>query len=334
MKKKIVLIGCGKIFSKHVSAIYKNKKKFKLVGICDENKKKLDNININVKKFLSLNQLINSKLDFDIATICSPSGLHKNQAIKMLKHKKHVLVEKPMALTSSDCNKMILESKKNKKELFVCLQNRFNPTIIELKKILLKKKLGKIYMINCNIFWHRSQKYYDQDNWRGTKNLDGGALMNQSIHFIDLLMWLFGETVTSQVLRAKLGRNIETEDSAIINILFKKNILCSVSATILTNDKNYEGSITVLGEKGKIKIGGISLNKIIDWNINNKEMSIKQKKKIYLENKNTYKSGHQYIYNEISKYLDKKKSNVIKGLQGAKSVYFIDNIYKKNKLIR
>ena len=116
MKKKIVLIGCGKIFSKHVSAIYKNKKKFKLVGICDENKKKLDNININVKKFLNLNQLINSKLDFDIATICSPSGLHKNQAIKMLKHKKHVLVEKPMALTSSDCNKMILESKKNKKQ--------------------------------------------------------------------------------------------------------------------------------------------------------------------------------------------------------------------------
>ena len=333
-KKKVVIIGCGKIFYKHVFAINKNKNHFDLVGICDDNKKKLNKININVKKFTSIREIIKSKIDFDIASICSPSGLHKSQAIELLKYKKHVLVEKPMALTSVDCNKMILASKKNKKKLFICLQNRFNPTIIELKKILLKKKLGNIYLVNCNIFWHRSQKYYDQDFWRGTKNLDGGALMNQSIHFIDLLIWLLGKPKKKQVLRARLGRNIETEDTAVMNILFERNAICSFSSTMLSSNKNYEGSITFLGEKGTIKIGGTSLNKIIDWNINGKEMTNIKKKQINFENKKRYKSGHQYIYSEISKYLDKKKSDIILGEQGATSINFIDNIYKKNKLIK
>ena len=189
---KIALIGCGKISKKHIEALSQNEKKFELVAVCDENISKLNKIKINVKKFKNIKSLIRSKIDFDLATITTPSGYHKSHAISILKSKKNVLVEKPMSLNFRDCKKMIISAKKNKKKIFVCLQSRFNPIIIKLKKVIEQKKLGKIYHVDSRIFWHRPQKYYNQDLWRGTKKLDGGVLMNQAIHFIDLLTWLFG----------------------------------------------------------------------------------------------------------------------------------------------
>ena len=223
--------------------------------------------------------MLKKQLDLDLISICTPSGLHKTHAVQCLKKGVNVLIEKPMALNKNDA-KEIINFEKNIKKIFVCLQNRYNPTIQILKKALDKGELGKIYFVNVNIFWNRDQKYYDQDKWRGTKKFDGGALMNQSIHFVDLLIWLFGPIQKKQILRSRLARKIETEDTAAINIFFKKNILCSFSSTMLVNNKNYEGSITIIGEKGTVKIGGIALNEIIDWNINGKEMKSVKKKKL------------------------------------------------------
>lgn len=332
-KIKVAILGCGRISKKHIEAIADNSSKFDLTALCDENKIKLDKTKINIIKFSSIKKLLNSNIPYDLVSICTPSGLHKTHAVQCLKKGINVLIEKPMALTNKDAQIIINEGTRSKKKIFICLQNRFNPTIKLLKKTLDEKKLGKIFFINVNILWNRDQSYYDQDNWRGTKKMDGGALMNQSIHFIDLVIWLFGSAKKIQILRSRLARKIETEDSACINMLLKKNILCSISSTMLVSQENYEGSITIIAEKGTIKIGGIALNEIIKWNINNKEMSIKEKKKINYNLKSVYGSGHKYIYEEIYKSLNNQKSDAVNGKDGILSVNFIDKLYKKNNLL-
>ena len=156
--------------------------------------------------------------------------------------------------------------------------------------------------------------------------------MNQSIHFVDILIWLFGPIKQKQILRSKLARKIETEDTASINIFFKKKILCSFSTTMLVNNKNYEGSITIIGQKGTVKIGGVALNEIVDWNINGKEMSTVKKKKINYKLSSVYGDGHKLIYKKKYKNLKKYKSRTVLGKDGIKSVEFIDDLYKSSKL--
>ena len=330
-KINIGIVGMGRISAKHISAVKKNKKYFNLKAFCDENMSKL-NSHLNILKFNSLNQMLKKKLHLDLISICTPSGLHKLHAIQCLKKGVNVLIEKPMALNKKDAKEIISIGKKYKKKIFVCLQNRYNPTVQLLKKAIETGKLGKIYFVNVNIFWNRDQNYYNQDKWRGTKKFDGGALMNQSIHFVDILIWLFGPIKQKQILRSKLARKIETEDTASINIFFKKKILCSFSTTMLVNNKNYEGSITIIGQKGTVKIGGVALNEIVDWNINGKEMSTVKKKKINYKLSSVYGDGHKLIYKEIYKNLKKYKSRTVLGKDGIKSVEFIDDLYKSSKL--
>ncbi len=330
-KINVGILGIGRISNKHITAIKKNSKFLNLKALCDFKKEKLNQFS-NVSKFNSLNQMLKKQLDLDLISICTPSGLHMTHAVQCLKKGVNVLIEKPMALNKNDAKEIINFGKKYKKKIFVCLQNRYNPTIQILKKALDNGELGKIYFVNVNIFWNRDQKYYDQDKWRGTKKFDGGALMNQSIHFVDLLIWLFGPIQKKQILRSRLARKIETEDTAAINIFFKKNILCSFSSTMLVNNKNYEGSITIIGEKGTVKIGGIALNEIIDWNINGKEMKSVKKKKINYKLSSVYGDGHKLIYKEIYKNLKKYKSTVVSGKDGIKSVEFINDLYKSSRI--
>ena len=330
-KLNVGILGIGRISNKHILALKKNRNYYKILALCDNNNNKL-NFNINALKFKSLNQMLNKKLKFNLISICTPSGLHKSPAIQCLKKGVNVLIEKPMDLIRKDGNEIIKAGKKYKKKIFVCLQNRYNPTIQLLKKAIDNNKFGKIYFVSVNVFWNRGQNYYDQDKWRGTKKFDGGALMNQSIHFIDLLIWLFGPIKKKQIMRSKLARKIETEDTASINIHFRKNILCSFSSTMLVNNKNYEGSITVIGEKGTVKIGGIALNEIIDWNENGKEMTNLKKKKINYKLSSVYGDGHKLLYKEIYKYLKKFKSDPVLGNDGIKSVNFIDDLYKSSRL--
>ena len=186
-KLNVGILGIGRISNKHILALKKNRNFFKILALCDNNNNKL-NFNINALKFKSLNQMLNKKLKLNLISICTPSGLHKSHAIQCLKKGINVLIEKPMALNRKDGNEIIKAGKKYKKKIFVCLQNRYNPTIQLLKKAIDNNNFGKIYFVSVNIFWNREQNYYDKDKWRGTKKLDGGALMNQSIHFIDLLL--------------------------------------------------------------------------------------------------------------------------------------------------
>ena len=268
---------CGKIFYKHLKAITYNKKYFELIEICDVNTSKLKKIKLlnNIAKFDNFNKFIkNSRADLIILT--SPNNLHTKQSIIACRFNKHVVTEKPMALSYNNSVKMVTQFRKKNLHLFVVKQIRYNPIINELKKIIKKNIFGKLHLINMNIFWNRSQEYYDSEKWRGSKKMDGGVFLNQTSHYLDILINLFGEVYKVKSFMTKTRKNIDVEDTAASILFFKSGMIGSFNVTMLNFDGNLETSLSVIGEKGTVKIGGKNLNKINYWSFkNNKYNSLK-----------------------------------------------------------
>jgi len=266
-KIKIAIVGCGRISQKHFEAIKKHNKDIKLVAICDNNpsvlKQTIKQLN-NVSAYANLESMLNQESP-DIITLCTPSGLHAKQTIEIARVGIHVISEKPMATRWIDGVSMVNICDTNKVRLFVVKQNRRNTTLQLLKRAFEEKRFGRIFMVNINVFWMRPQQYYDQAEWRGTWDLDGGAFMNQASHYVDLIDWLIGPVDCVQAMTGTLDRNIEVEDSGVLNIKWRNGALGSMNVTMLTYPKNLEGSITILGEKGTVKIGGIAVNEIQHW---------------------------------------------------------------------
>ncbi len=331
MKKiNIAIVGLGRISTKHIDAILKNKRFFNLVAVCDNDKSKLLKIskNINTQIYDSFDKLLLDK-KVELISLCTPSGLHASQAIKAFKYNKKVITEKPMATNLKDANDMIRSAKKYKSMLFVVKQNRFNPTLSFIKNLIDKNALGRIYMFHSNVFWHRSQSYYNSDKWRGTIKYDGGALMNQASHYIDLIDWFFGPIKKINSFTSTLKRKIEVEDTAIIN--FKtKNSLGSLAVTMLSYEKNFEGSLTIISEKGSIKIGGLALNSIKEINLKNKKIEDKLKKLSY-NIENIYGNGHVPYYQNIGMTLNNKAKPSTDGHEGLKSLKLIIKSYESSK---
>ncbi len=333
MKKiyKIGLIGIGKISSKHIEAIQKNKN-FQLVAICDVNTKNLLKYK-NIKHYTHYTTMLQNK-DIDIISICSPSGLHSRQAILASKYSKIVVTEKPMATDIKDALSMIKQFNNKKLRLFVVKQLRFNPSLVKIKDILSKNMLGKIYMVQSNIFWNRSQKYYDSSKWRGTLKMDGGAMLNQSSHFIDLINWFCGPITEVSSFNATLARKIKVEDTSIINFKSKNNTYGSISISMLNYEKNFESSISLICEKGSIKIKGQLLDEIEHINLKDKKLE----KKIITTFKSNYsinKNFHIMFYKSIYNTLIKKKNNevsTVSGFEGLKSLQIIFSAKKSSKL--
>ena len=253
-KIKFALVGCGRISKNHFDALKFHSEEAELVGVCDINPEVLDAHvkELNVEGFSSLESMVDS-VDADIYSLCTPSGLHAQQSILISQHKKHVMSEKPMATRWADGIAMTRAAEEAGTHLFVVKQNRHNPTLQLLKKAFLEKRFGRIYMANVNVFWTRPQEYYDQADWRGTWELDGGALMNQASHYVDLLDWLVGPLESVQGYMSTLARNIEVEDTATFSLKWRSGTLGSINVTMLTYPKNMEGSITIIGEKGTVK---------------------------------------------------------------------------------
>lgn len=324
MKKiKIALIGCGRISYKHFEAI-KKIKNLELLAICDTNKKKLILPEYKIKKYTNIDDLLKvHKHELDIISICTPSGFHKEHTIKVLKNKINVICEKPMALNYLDGVKMVKNAKKNNVNLYIVKQNRFNPTLIELKKHVDQKKFGKIRLVTVNVFWNRDQNYYNQAKWRGTKKLDGGAIMNQASHYVDLICWLFGGFKQLMAFKSKI-RQIQTEDTAVINFKLKKDIIGSLNVTMCTPNKNFEGSITIIGEKGLVKIGGIALNKINHWEFDKSDHT----PRVDYDIKNVYGNGHLPMYESIANKISKNKDKSNHNEENLKTLKFLTSIYR------
>ena len=338
MKKlKFAIVGCGRIAHRHAEHI---SNQGELIAVCDVDKNKVNYFSEKYKAtpFLSLSNLLSDSLDVDVITICTPNGVHAEQAIAILNAGYHVLCEKPMATNVYNCGQMIQAAEKSNKRLFIVKQNRFNPPVQEIMKLIKEGVLGKIYSVQLNCFWNRNDGYYNDSDWKGSKELDGGTLFTQFSHFIDLLYWMIGDVKSVYALTENFNHQniIDFEDAGVVALQFYSGAIGTINYTVNSNSKNMEGSITIFGEKGTVKIGGEYLNELEYQNIDNYEI-----KNLPLGNPpNNYgkyvgsMSNHGNVYENVTDVLTNRGVISTNMFEGLKTVEIIEKIYtsaKKNK---
>jgi UDP-N-acetyl-2-amino-2-deoxyglucuronate dehydrogenase len=341
-KIKFAVVGCGHIGKRHASMIEGNCN-FELVALCDTKPKEelgLDNFN-NAFFFNSLDAMIQAGISIDAVAIASPNGFHQEHAIKILDNDWHVVIEKPMALSKIGCEEIIFKALQKHKQVFCVMQNRYSPPSVWLKEVLEAGLLGKIFMVQINCYWNRDDRYYKPDtitgrptSWHGTKSLDGGTLFTQFSHFIDLMYWYFGDitNINSRFSDFTHQRSTDFEDSGFISFDFIGGGIGSLNYSTAVWDKNLESSITIIAEKGSIKVGGQYMNEVEYCHISGYEMPV-------LSDSNPpndyghYKgsaANHHYIYENIFKVITGKESITTNALEGMKVVEIIEKIYRIN----
>lgn len=327
-KIRFGVIGCGRISGKHFEAIKQHSDNAELTAVCDVDEEVLHQITkqLDVKGFTSFDELLKES-DIDVAVLCTPSGLHPEQAINAAKAGKHVVTEKPMATRFADGKRMVRICDEQGIHLFVVKQNRLNPTLQLLKNAINKRRFGRIYMVNINVFWTRPQSYYDQAKWRGTWEFDGGALMNQASHYVDLLDWLIGPIESVHAYTSTLERNIEVEDTGVANIKWRSGALGSVNVTMLTYPKNLEGSITILGEKGTVQVGGVAVNEIKHWEFSEPDDDDEKINNANYETESVYGIGHPLYYNNVIGALRGEAKAETDGREGLRSLETLIAMY-------
>ncbi|MEQ8426931.1 MAG: Gfo/Idh/MocA family oxidoreductase [Gammaproteobacteria bacterium] len=328
-KIKFGIVGCGRIAGKHIDAIQQHREQAELVALCDTDAGVLkERCNeLELPGYANIESLL-EQADIDIAVLCTPSGLHPEQAITVAKSGKHVITEKPMATRFADGKRMVRVCDEHSVHLFVVKQNRLNPTLQLLKNAIVQRRFGRIYMVNINVFWTRPQEYYDSAKWRGTWEFDGGAFMNQASHYIDLLDWLIGPIESVHAYTATLDRNIEVEDSGVANIKWRSGAMGSINVTMLTYPKNLEGSITILGEKGTVQVGGVAVNEIKHWEFAEKNEDDEKVKNANYETSSVYGIGHPIYYDNVIKVLQGSASPETDGREGLRSLELLIAMYQ------
>ena len=319
-KIKVAVVGCGRISEKHFESICIYSDDLDLVSICDTDNKRLNDCHKKYKanKYFNLEEMLKTE-KLDIVVICTPSGIHAKQTELCARYKVHVITEKPMATRWQDGVNMVRVCDEENVKLFVVKQNRFNTTLQLLKRAILEKRFGKIHMVHINVFWTRPQEYYDQADWRGTWEFDGGAFMNQASHYVDLLDWLIGPIDKVQAMMSTT-RNIEVEDSGVLNIKWRNGALGSMSVTMLTYPNNLEGSITILGEKGSVRVGGVAVNDIQHWEFDKPKNYDNNIQEANYETTSVYGFGHPLYYKNVIDVLLGKCEPETDGREGLKSL--------------
>ncbi len=299
-KIKIAIVGCGRISKNHFLSIEKHSADLELVGVCDNDFSiaKEYGKKYNVPAYEHYSSMLR-ECHADIISLCTPSGLHANQTILAARHGKHVITEKPMATRWNDGLRMVEACDKADVRLFVIKQNRYNSTLQLLKRAINEKRFGKIHMVHLNVFWTRPQEYYDSAKWRGTWEMDGGALMNQASHYVDLLEWLIGPIADVQAMTGTQARDIQVEDSGVLNVRWRSGTLGSMAVTMLTYPKNLEGSITVLGENGSVRVGGVAVNDIQLWEFVDSKDYDEEIKNANYDTTSVYGFGHPRYFKNI-----------------------------------
>lgn len=332
---RFAIVGCGRIARRHAEQIHRFGY---LQAVCDIITAKADALaaQYNAHTYYTTAALLLQQQTIDIVVVCTPNGLHAIHAIEALEAGMHVLCEKPMAISSKDCKSMMTAAEKNKKQLFIVKQNRFNPPVVAVKNMLDKGALGKIFSVQLNCYWNRNTDYY-KDSWKGTKELDGGTLFTQFSHFIDLLYWYFGDVKKVQAMLSNLAHKniIEFEDTGIVNMEFGSGVLCGMHYTVNSHEKNMEGSLTIFAEKGTVKIGGEYLNKLEYQNIDN--YSIENLPESNAANDyGSYTgsmSNHDKVYENMVDVLLHNAPSYANAYDGLKTVEIIEKIYKAARYV-
>jgi predicted dehydrogenase len=328
---RFVLIGCGRIAKRHSELLgHKQIEGAQLVAVCDTNFDKAKEIGerFSVPYFKDMDKML-QKENVDVAVVLTPSGLHAEHVINIAKYGVDIMVEKPMALTLGDADAMIEACDINNCRLFVVKQNRFNVPVVKLREAHQNKRFGELILGTVRVRWARHQAYYDQDEWRGTWAMDGGVLTNQASHHVDMLEWMMGD-VESVFARATTAlANIEAEDTAVVTLKFKNGALGIIEATTATRPSDLEGSISILGSKGNVVIGGFAVNQMQSWAFEDYQDNDDKVLEEYSVNPpNVYGFGHQAYYEHVVDCISHKGKNLVDGLQGRKSIELISAIYE------
>ena len=324
------IVGMGFIADKHISAI-QNTKDAHLYAICDTNPDRLTIEDPTVKKYTDLEAMLKENPEIDVVNICVPSGLHARLTKVVAKYNKHIITEKPMALTSSDAEEMITIAEEQDIKLAIVHPNRFRPAILELKKLMDQDGLGKISHSNITVRWNRNQAYYDQAPWRGTKAFDGGVLMNQAIHSLDLLIWLLGPVKSVQGHVATRLRNIESEDVAMGLVEFHDGSLAVIESATTIYPENLEESISIFGEKGSVKISGKNALYIETWNVEGFSTEEVLSLKESIDADPWGKKGHDCIIEDMVEALKMDRQPAIDGNAGLSPVKLIEAIIESSE---
>ena len=327
-KIRFALVGCGRISANHIESIERHGDRAELVAVCDVDPEALAAAaaRTGAAPFASLDALLAGS-DAEVVVLATPSGLHSAQAIRCAGAGRHVVTEKPMATRWEDGKAMVQACDAAGVLLYVVKQNRRNATLQLLKRAVEQKRFGRIYMVNVNVFWTRPQSYYDSSDWRGTWEFDGGAFMNQASHYVDLLDWLIGPVESVQAYTATLARDIQVEDTGVLSVRWRTGALGSMNVTMLTYPKNLEGSITILGERGTVRLGGVAVNRIDHWEFAEPTADDELVAQASYETTSVYGFGHPLYYDNVIRSLRGEAEQETDGREGLRSLELLIATY-------
>jgi len=330
---RFALVGCGRIANKHAEILSSGSvRRANLSAVCDLKKERAKRYGekYGVPWFTDMNRMMESEYErIDVINILTESGNHADNTIELARYGKSIVVEKPMALMLEDADRMIKACDEAGIRLFVVKQNRYNYPVVKLREALVKGRFGKLVMGTVRVRWCRTQEYYDQDSWRGTWGMDGGVFANQASHHIDLLEWMLGEPESVFAKSTTALVNIETEDTGVAVIQFRNGALGIVEATTATRPKDLEGSVSILGEKGTVEIGGFAVNEMKTWNFMETEEGDDKVTSIYRQNPpDVYGFGHVAYFDHVIDSIVNRKPALVDGLEGRKSLELITAIYE------
>ncbi|TKG97457.1 Gfo/Idh/MocA family oxidoreductase [Puteibacter caeruleilacunae] len=329
---RFAIVGCGHIGKRHAEMISGNSD-CELAALCDIRDKEGCGVSgYDVPFFNSIEELLNEGPTIDVINICTPNGLHTQQTIKVLEHGCHVVCEKPISLKRSDAEQMIYKSLEVGKHIFAVMQNRYSPPSVWLKELIENKRLGKIFMVQINCYWNRDARYYTAGNWHGTQQMDGGTLFTQFSHFVDIMYWLFGDIKNIQANISDFNHQDLTdfEDTGAILFDFVNEGMGTFNFSTAIYDKNMESSMTVIGEKGSVKVAGQYMDKVEYCHIENYTLP-KLAPSNPPNNYGLYKGSAQNHHLIIQNVVDKLKGNTpitTNALEGMKVVDIIERMYK------
>lgn len=327
------IVGCGRIGQRHAEHIVNNGI---LAAVCDVDSEKnlAMESKYKCKTYLGLEEMLHGEEKLDVVAICTPNGLHAQHTISILRAGVHALCEKPMALTVQDCGEMIKEAEKASKRLFIVKQNRFNPPVVAVKRVIDEGRLGKLFSVQLSCFWNRNNAYYE-NSWKGTKGMDGGTLFTQFSHFIDLLYWMVGDVRHVHSITGNFNHKdiIEFDDNGVVTLEFYDGTIGTINYTVNSYGRNMEGSLTIFGEKGTVKIGGQYLNELEYQNIEDykiENLPAGNPPNNYGQYQGSM-SNHDKVYENVVNVLNHSGVIATNGFEGLKTVEIIDKIYSSAK---
>lgn len=325
------LVGCGRIAKRHSELLGNGQiANARLAGVCDivANRARALGQQFGIPDFTDMHEMM-AAVNPDVAVVLTESGLHGEHVVALARHGKHLVVEKPMALTLTDADAMIEACDRAGVKLFVIKQNRFNVPVVKVREALEQGRFGKLVMGTVRVRWCRTQAYYDQDPWRGTWAYDGGVLTNQASHHIDMLEWMMGDVESVFAMSRTALVDIETEDTAVVMVRFTNGALGVIEATTATRPKDLEGSLSLLGQGGTVEVGGFAVNEMKTWNFVDKLPGDDKVMERYSVNPpNVYGFGHQAYYEHVVDCILNDRKHLVDGFEGRKSLELISAIYE------